>query len=199
MIRYSNSYGCSKDKFTFTLHAMSVQNIKSSPTRRQLQLKPLSKEGISAAFDKAEQYRLLNQPRLAESICLDILAVDPGNARASVFLLLALSDQFGRASSKAVKQALGLAQSLKDEYSRKYYTGIIYERQAGNALSSGIPGADFDAYEWFLEAMECYEEAEAIHPPGNDDAILRWNTCARTIEQYNLHERPRDDGEQLLE
>lgn len=178
---------------------MSEQNVKSVRARRQLELKPLSKEGIPAALDKAEHYRLLNQPRLAESICLDILAVDPKNATASVILLLALTDQFGKSSSKAAKQALALAHDLRDDYSRKYYTGIVYERQAGNALTSGIPGADFDAYEWFLEAMECYEEAEAIHPAGNDDAVLRWNTCARTIDQYSLHERPMDDGEPLLE
>jgi hypothetical protein len=178
---------------------MSVQDLKTMRAQRQLQLKPLSKEGISAALDKAEHYRLLNQPRLAESICLDILAIDAANASASVILLLALTDQFGKSSSKASKQALMLAQGLKDEYARKYYTGIVHERQAGNALSSGIPGADFDAYEWYLEAMDCYEQAEAIHPPGNDDAILRWNTCARTIAQYDLHDRPLDDGEPLLE
>ena len=178
---------------------MSLQDLKTTRAQHQLELKPLSKEGIPAALDKAEHYRLLNQPRLAESICLDILAVDAANPTASVILLLALTDQFGKSTSKASKQAIALAQGLKDEYSKKYYTGIVYERQAGNALSSGIPGADFDAYEWYLEAMECFEEAEAIHPPGNDDAILRWNTCARTISQYNLHERPLDDGEPLLE
>jgi hypothetical protein len=178
---------------------MSIKDLKTAPTPHDLQLKPLSKEGIPAALDKADHYRLLNQPRLAESICLDILAVDGENATASVILLLALTDQFGKSSSKASKQALSIAQGLKDEYARKYYTGIVYERQAGNALISGIPGADFDAYEWYLEAMECFEQAEAIHPPGNDDAILRWNTCARTITQYNLHERPLDDHLSLLE
>jgi hypothetical protein len=178
---------------------MSEQNTKSVRTPRKLELKPLSREGIPAALDKAEHYRLLNQPRLAESICLDILAIDPNNPTASVILLLALTDQFGKSSSKAAKQALSLAQNLNDEYQRKYYTGIVYERQAGNALSSGIPGSDFDAFEWFIEAMECYEEAEAIHPAGNDDAILRWNTCARTIEQFSLRERPLDDGETFLE
>lgn len=178
---------------------MSVQDLKATRQKRVLQIKPLSKESIGAALDKAEHYRLLNQPRSAESICLDILALEPANAIASVILLLALTDQFGKSSSKASKQALMLAQGLKDEYSKIYYTGIVHERQAGNALSSGTPGADFDAYEWFLEAMDCYEQAEGIHPPGNDDAILRWNTCARTIIQYNLHERPLDDGEPLLE
>jgi hypothetical protein len=29
--------------------------------------------------------------------------------------------------------------------------------------------------------MTWYERAEAMRPPGNDDAILRWNACARLI------------------
>ncbi len=164
-----------------------------------LKLKPLSKDGLPAALEKAEHYRLLNQPRLAESICLDILAVDPSNPRASIILLLALTDQFDRSSSRGAKQALNIARNLPDEYSRLYYTGIVYERQAGNALTSGIPGADFDAYEWYLDAMACYEQAEAVHPAGNDDAVLRWNTCARTIMQYNLQERPVADEPTFLE
>ena len=40
------------------------------------ELKPLSKESIKAALEKAERYRLLNEPGLAESICLDILEIE---------------------------------------------------------------------------------------------------------------------------
>jgi hypothetical protein len=178
---------------------MSLHQLKSSDKSLEFKLKPLSKQGVEAAQGKAEHYRLLNQPRLAESICLDILAVEPENQKASVILLLALTDQFGHSSSKAAKQALDIASKLKDEYSRVYYTGIVYERQGATALNSGIPGADFDACEWYLEAMECYEKADAINPPGNDDAILRWNTCARIIMQYNLKERPIDNSEPVLE
>jgi hypothetical protein len=29
--------------------------------------------------------------------------------------------------------------------------------------------------------MDWYERAEAIRPPHNDDALLRWNTCARVL------------------
>src|SRR6187401_2139656 len=101
-------------------------------------LKPLSKDGINGALEKAETYRLLNQPRLAESICQDILAIDPGNQKAAVFLLLALTDQFGSSSSKAVKQAQEIANNLKDEYAKTYYTGVIFERMAQVALNSGI-------------------------------------------------------------
>ena len=37
-----------------------------------------------------------------------------------------------------------------------------------------------------LQAMEFFEKAEAIRPPGNDDAILRWNSCARLIMRHHL-------------
>ena len=54
------------------------------------------------------------------------------------------------------------------------------------ALLNRRTGGQFAVYEWLSEAMEFYEKAEAIRPPGNDDAILRWNTCARQIMQHHL-------------
>ena len=44
-------------------------------------LKPLSKDAIPAALAKAERYRLLNEPGEAESICLDVLRIDPATSR----------------------------------------------------------------------------------------------------------------------
>jgi len=41
------------------------------------ELKTLSPESVPRALAKAERYRLLNEPVEAESICLDVLAVDP--------------------------------------------------------------------------------------------------------------------------
>ena len=43
------------------------------------QLKPLSREAVPAALEKAVRYRLLNEPEQAESSCLDVLLVDPKN------------------------------------------------------------------------------------------------------------------------
>src|SRR5689334_18261876 len=168
--------------------------------KREFKLKPLSKDSVERALEKAETYRLLNQPRLAESICLDVLVIEPDNQKAAVFLLLALTDQFGQSSSAAAKRASDIAMKLKEEYARLYYTGIIRERLGSVSLGSGIPGSEFDAYEWYLEAMEFYEKADAANKdPRNDDPVLRWNTCARTIMQYSLHERPADDSGALLE
>lgn len=43
------------------------------------ELKPLSEGAIPKALKKAERYRLLNEPRQAESICQDVLSIDPDN------------------------------------------------------------------------------------------------------------------------
>ena len=48
------------------------------------ELKPLSHEGIPAALEKAMRYRLLNEPGEAESICHDVLRIDPDNQQALV-------------------------------------------------------------------------------------------------------------------
>ncbi len=32
-----------------------------------------------------------------------------------------------------------------------------------------------------VQAMEAYERAEALRPADNDDALLRWNACARVF------------------
>ena len=47
--------------------------------------------------------------------------------------------------------------------------------------------------------MRYYEEAERIRPAGNDDALLRWNTCARIIEKNRLVAREEDNVEPPLE
>ena len=65
------------------------------------ELKQLHKDAIPAALEKAERYRLLNEPGEAESICLDILAVDPDNQRAIITLLLAFTDRFEKRMASA--------------------------------------------------------------------------------------------------
>src|SRR5687767_12461093 len=96
-------------------------------------LKPISREGIEEALKKAERYRLLNEPQLAESICQDILDLEPGNAEAIKTKLLAITDQFDKYSSAHVTSARRLLPSLLNEYDREYYEGIICER-LGNAF-----------------------------------------------------------------
>lgn len=142
-------------------------------------LKPISHESISEALSKAERYRLLNEPSLAESICLDILAVEPDQQQALVMLLLARTDQF--ASGTTAESAREVLKRIRGDYEHAYYTGLIWERTAHAQLRRSRPGAHSKVYHALREAMLCYEQAQAHRPPGNDDAILRWNTCARVI------------------
>src|SRR5215831_12671216 len=92
-------------------------------------LKALSHEGVESALAKAERYRLLNEPTEAESICLDILEIQPENQQALICYFLALTDRLP-ADSKAFQSALAAASRLSGEYERAYYSGIAWERRA---------------------------------------------------------------------
>jgi hypothetical protein len=164
------------------------------------ELKPLSHESVDAALEKMRHYRALNEPREAESICRDILATDPDNREAFINLILALTDQFVEKLGPAVEEAGSLVTRLQTEYERSYYSGIVAERRAKAQLSRGAPGCGSVAYEGLLKAMAWYEIAEKVRPPGDDNAILRWNTCARLIMQEDqLRPAPTDDGSLMLE
>jgi hypothetical protein len=162
-------------------------------------LKPLSKDGIPAAIEKAMHYRLLNEPGEAESICHDVLHIDPENQQALTTLLLALTDRFGKGYTVGMTQIQEVLDQLSDAYERAYYAGIICERRAKTLLHQGSPGSSFEAYSFLREAMNSYEKAEAMRPAGNDDALLRWNACARIIMANKLVARPEEKVEMQLE
>lgn len=146
-----------------------------------MELKKLSPAAIPAALEKAERYRLLNEPAESESICLDVLAIDPDNERALVTLVLALTDLFHGHDAGAWQRAIDTVSRLNLPYDRAYYRGIIAERRAKARLAASGFGASDAAREWLLEAREHFAEAETLRPAGNDDAILRWNACARLL------------------
>jgi hypothetical protein len=161
------------------------------------ELKPISREAIPEALAKAERYRLLNEPAQAESICEDVLRVDPDNQEALVMLLLAQTEQFVDGLSAAAPKSL--IPRLQHEYQRNYYSGIICERRARALINQQKAGAGFTAYDWFRQAMEWYEKAETCRPPNNDEALLRWNTCVRSLERNpHLQPRPEERPEPVL-
>jgi hypothetical protein len=145
------------------------------------ELKPLSTDAIPAALAKAQRYRLLNEAPEAESICLDVLACDPGNQDALVTLILAITDQFREDGlPRHVARAQELLPRLDNEYARTYYGALIYERRARAHLSAS---ANALAYAWFVTALREFDRAVAVRPAGNDDAVLRWNACARSLNR----------------
>ena len=157
-----------------------------------LHLKPISKDGIPEAISKAELYRYLNEPGEAESICRDILEADPDNQTALRLLGLSITDQFNGSPTDRHNEAQVNFQSLRDEYERFYYTGLLHERQAKAQLEAGR--APHAVAPLFDRAFTYFEKAEKIRPPGNDDAILRWNRCVRI-----LHSRRGSDWQKLID
>jgi hypothetical protein len=154
--------------------------------------KPISADAVPLALEKAERYRLLNEPVQAESICLDVLAVDPHNQRALVLLVLALTDQFQTEATDCFPRAEALVPRLHGEYERSYYSGIILERRGYARASKGGLGSQTVAYRWVRQAMDFYEQAERLRPSGNDDPLLRWNSCLRLCQRYQLHPEPEE-------
>jgi len=155
------------------------------------ELKPITSAGVPAALKKANRYRLLNDSLAAESICLDVLTVDPGNVEAIVTHVLSITDQFPGAPGGALARAQAAAEGLKDPYSYAYYHGIVCERWAKAIVHRNVPDAGTLAYEWVARALEWYEKAEALRPAGNDESILRWNTCVRMLHRDSSL-RPRE-------
>ena len=85
-------------------------------------IKPIHEQAIPAALEKAERYRLLNDPTQAESICRDVLRVRPDHRKALIIIILALTDRFASdwGSAGAHKMARDFALELADDYERLY-------------------------------------------------------------------------------
>jgi len=143
-------------------------------------LKSISKAGIPEAASKAELYRYLNDPEESESICRDILALDPENQQALRLLGLAISDQFLGVGTDRFREAKDSFEKLSDQYERLYHVGLLFERRAKAQIQAGQP--PHTLLPLLEQAMARYAEAEAIRPQANDDAILRWNRCVRLLE-----------------
>ncbi len=152
--------------------------------------KPIHRESIPRALAKAERYRLLNEPSQAESICRDVLLVDATNQAALVSLILALTDMFG-ARRINPDDARSLVQRLESEFDRLYYSGVVEERSARALLLARHSPPDVHAR--LQSAMQNFDQAQQHAPPGNDDAILRWNACVRFINAMRLGDAPSED------
>ena len=161
-------------------------------------LKPISRDSVDGALSRAERYRLLNEPHEAESICRDILEVEPSSRQARVSLILALTDQIHQ-DAGAFSRAVTEIAALETEYERAYYAGIAWERRAKALHGAGSQGSGGYAYGWLVKALHLFEKAEHLRPTGNDDAILRWNACVRFLDRHKeLRPKQEDVREPIL-
>jgi len=157
----------------------SLDRIRSELNMLEPQKIPL--ETVGTALKQAQHYRLLNEPSLAESICRDVLAVDGKNEDAWVTLLLALTDQFQEKRMIALDEAHEAVRHLSSEYKTSYYSGIIEERWARMQHKLGAPAVAVDP--WIRKAMNAFSRADELAPEGDPNAMLRWNTCARFLQE----------------
>lgn len=161
---------------------------------KNLTLHRISTDAIPAALEKACQYRSLLEPEQAESICLDILEVQPDHHDAQIVLILALTDQFTHSGQVLdVKRVLGLIEKLPDEYDRLYFEGLVNERRARAMLLESMSRSF--AYDYFCKAMQKYDQAREIRAENNADTLLRWNACLRTLRRERL--QPRRDQDEM--
>jgi hypothetical protein len=164
-------------------------------------LRKISADAIPAALEKARCYRYLKEPAEAESICRDVLEIEPDHEAALTTLLLALTDQFGRQLEPHFSEARSVLSRLKSEHCRAYYEGVVCERRGKAHFHRGEPGSASLAYEWLNQAMQHYDHAIALRLSGHDDAILRWNACARLLQRHPELKPARDSqpAEPMLE
>jgi hypothetical protein len=170
-----------------------------SRTPDQLELKALPLCQTSTALAMAQCCRDVSEPEEAESICLDLLRVEPENQEALVLLLLARTDLLDEGLPGGVDRAREPLSKLIAEYDRAYYAGVICERQARYLLRSRGRHTSFIAWDWFQYAMDHFEEAARLLPERVEPA-LRFNACVRLIER-NRHcvPSPEDQREHSIE
>jgi tetratricopeptide (TPR) repeat protein len=144
------------------------------------ELKRLARETLDAAIAKAAHYRDLNQPEEAESICRDILDVDPSHQTAWKLLGLALTDRLATHRVGLLEEAVQAFERLEDTYERVYHIGVAWERAAKAHLERDEAHSAVTAFE---HALRLFEKAEALRP-GSPDPVLRWNRCVRLLSSH---------------
>ncbi len=148
-------------------------------------LKKLPAHELDKAIEKAKLYRDLNQPEEAESICHDVLVVDPKHQNALRILGLAITDRFDEIVVGLFEEAMRVFGQLESEYDRVYHEGIAWERLGKIHLKRGEGHGALTALE---HALEYFEQAEKLAPSSNPDAILRFNRCVRLFQTHKLLE-----------
>ena len=112
-------------------------------------------------------------------------------------LILSMTDQFEETLSGRLAQQL--LPRLAGDYEKNYFAGIISERLGRAYMKNQGHGFSFEAYDCLREAMTCFEKAQDLRRAGEEEAIFRWNTCARTLNSHpELRPRPEESYEPIL-
>ena len=183
-----------------TIHSAATRQSRGSTEEDiMFELKPLSRDAVPGALERATRYRLLNEPGEAESICLDVLQVDPDNQEAIVILLLALTDRFGKGYGIGSTQVEEVLARLVGEMNRSTimaWSASAVPKRNSAKLFQARRLMPMSGCERLCRGMR---KPKPFVPLGNDDALLRWNACARMIMRNQLAPRQAGEMEPMLE
>jgi tetratricopeptide (TPR) repeat protein len=143
-------------------------------------LKRLTHAQLEAAIEKAVDYRDLNRPEEAESICRDVLDVDFSNQAAWRILGLAITDRCSCGQAGLLEEAIVAFERLEDAYDRVYHIGVAWERVATVHLARNEAHSAVAALE---HALSLFEQAQETRPD-SPDPVLRWNRCVRLLSSH---------------
>ena len=167
----------------------------------EFELKTLSPDAVPRALEKAVRYRLLNEPGEAASICLDVLAADAGQPGGERHADTGADRSVrGEEGTAALAEAWECLERIQDEYShavlRRHHLGAPREGASAprHARCRRPRATNGCARRW-----PATSGPRRCGPPGNDDALLRWNACARLImRDRRLVPAEEERGEPLL-
>ena len=166
-----------------------------------IELKTLSAKAIPAALAKAQRYRMLNDPDEAESICLDILAVEPDNQDALITMLLAVTDKFSYDLTSSFQKAREIVHRLGATNTAHFTTTASSLNAGPKSISSR---ADPDPGRW-PTAGSPKPSTPTARPSATATPTTRTPSCAGTRAPVSSTTMPRskpegpETGEMLLD
>jgi len=136
-----------------------------------------------AALELAERCLAEREPEEAESLCLDVLAIAPGNDRAALLLVRSRLALLDHARPEDVERARQALTGLSNEYDRLFYGGVLCTRRAKHQLRQRGAHSGASAYDSLRRAMEHFEAAARLAPE-SPEPVARWNACVRLIARH---------------
>lgn len=153
-----------------------------------MNLKTFKSDDVEAAMAAARTCWAELQIEDTESICQDVLSLDPTNQEAVELLFRSRVSLLSKGLPRGVERAQELVPQFDGDFEKAFFSGLLRENQARYLLDRRGRQASSVAYNWFRHAMDDFEEANR-QDSTRIEATLHWNACLRTL-QANPHCAP---------
>ena len=159
-----------------------------------MDFKNLESADLDAALAAAQASWAELRAEETESICLDILELDPNHRSTLDLLLRCRIELLKKGLPQSVARAQELIPQLDSDFDQAFYSGMIREAQARYLLEKRGRATSGVAYSWFRHAMDDFAAASNLDA-GRVEPKLHWNACLRTLENNPQCVPPPEDGE----